>query len=128
MRRAERIARIEHGLQDAANICRVKGIHIIYDAAEEYDGDRLVGCCVTAARDNCVDNPAALPSLPFSSRWISEEFEAIESGFDGARYSSKPQNSKGPIPRDFWAMGRRLRNLLRPVTPDYAQEFPLVAP
>lgn len=124
MRRKDRIAIIERGLFAAAEEARRRGWVLIHGLGEvvSEDGERG-GCCVTHALDHAptfVKRDKVRP-LPFSLRDVCDEFDAIESGWDGVPFSSpdsKAVTARRMFPGvsyDFYRMGVRLRKRLRPV-------------
>lgn len=122
MRRAERIAAIERGLTVAADEARAGGLILIYGLADvDGRGGGLLGCCVTHALDHAPTFAGRDGrTLPFSSRDICDEFDAIECGWDGVPFMpySGPVSARSMFPRvhsDFYRMGVRLRRKLEPV-------------
>lgn len=98
----------------AADAAVARGIVIICDAFE-VDG----GCCVLGT----MTGPSQLPlskETSTSARGVtvnhfSEEWDAIECGFDGIPFRAARTQSGMVPPVAFWNLGIRLRKALHPV-------------
>lgn len=109
----ERAALCEPILLAAAKSARARGLVIVCDAFE-VEG----GCCVLAAPTTerlplSSETSTAAPGVTVDH--LSEEWDAIECGFDGIPFRVARTQSGMPPPVAFWNLGLRLRRALRPV-------------